>query len=116
MNPGQVDPDKAEIWGYQNCNRCHGPAFSGQTEAPTCTNLVSCHRSASAHPSPRVRENEWLLITHNLLSALTDPLRADVADTCASCHRDFFKNRQEVNGSAVGCFNNTLCHGVLPPP
>ena len=105
--------------GFAVCQVCHGtrnaPFFGGGVFGPTC--FLGCHGPVhSPHP------NSWLPddpFTHST----TDPGNAPV---CANCH--FHRNNLPAdaaallppftpapNGTAPGCFNSTLCHGVANP-
>ncbi|GFO60480.1 hypothetical protein GMST_28050 [Geomonas silvestris] len=99
--------------GLAHCQVCHGADFAGGTANKSCLNTAGCHGAGifAAHPA-----KPWLDIGHNgaRTHASTDPSNAAA---CAVCHTGGANSRRTPAppapaGTAPGCFNNTLCHGV----
>jgi predicted CxxxxCH...CXXCH cytochrome family protein len=95
--------------GFSYCQTCHGSDFTGGTALQTCLNTTGCHGAGVNAPHAA----SWLpgdTYTHST----TDEGNASV---CGLCH---LGNRQPPSYVAltqtVGCFDNTLCHGVVGHP
>ena len=97
--------------GMPHCQRCHGNDFSGTAQGPSCLNNAACHGAGklSAHsPSP------WLSKIGGRTHHNAD---ASNAGACAVCHINGANSTRQPSpaapaGTAPGCYNNTLCHGV----
>ncbi|MBI5674884.1 MAG: hypothetical protein HZC48_03495 [Nitrospirae bacterium] len=103
--------------GFSFCQVCHGtpnvPFLGGGVFGPTC--FIGCHG-----PEPSPHPNAWLPDDTNMHTT-TDPGNAPV---CANCHLHRNKLPEDAaaklppftpapDGTPPGCFNSTLCHGVL---
>ena len=97
--------------GFSYCQDCHGTDFAGAGNAPTCLHTAGCHGSGIASPHARA---PW--------RSSTTPKHTDTAvenaPACALCHfgEPSAGNHPPVTppaGSDPGCFNSTLCHGVI---
>lgn len=91
------------------CQECHGNDFTGGISKVSCLNTAGCHGAGVFSPHPK---KPWRggLITHTLVKESNTPI-------CAICHTKG-KNLQiplisNYNTGAPGCFNSTLCHGVV---
>lgn len=96
--------------GFVSCQICHGAVFAGGDSAVSC---YTCHGVDAPHP-----EAPWQGSTYTHVD--TDPGSAPV---CEQCHFPGSPNNPADHpatpaaaGTAPGCFNNTLCHGVGAPP
>ena len=94
---------------FSGCQGCHGSDFAGGISKVSCLNTSGCHGVGTYSPHPK---KPWKsgLITHTLV-------KVDNASTCAACHAKG-KNLQTPILSVYatgtpGCFNSTLCHGVV---
>jgi hypothetical protein len=83
--------------GFATCQVCHGDDFTGGIMQVTC---IRCHRPAPHSSAP------WRGGTRTHTN--TAPGNAPV---CAQCHAGQSQTPAPP-GTAPGCFNNTLCHGV----
>jgi hypothetical protein len=97
--------------GFSHCQKCHGADYSGGIAAVSCK---SCHTKAP-HP-----DKPWVS-TSLLKSTHVETDRAN-APACVQCHYPGSANNPAgfpatpaPAGTAPGCFNNTLCHGVTIP-
>lgn len=91
--------------GFRSCQICHGIQFSGGGSGIRC---FGCHTVDAPHAQRPWRGSG---VTH-------DDVDASNAPVCAQCHSAGSPlnpaGRPPVpaaEGSAPGCFNNTLCHG-----
>jgi predicted CxxxxCH...CXXCH cytochrome family protein len=94
--------------GFAHCESCHGTDFTGGTAQTACS---SCHGVNAPHPPAPWRDTTY---TH----ATTDPGNAAV---CAQCHTNGANSSVQPSppapqGTAPGCFNNTLCHATQGHP
>ena len=92
--------------GFAHCQKCHGPNYTDGI-AVSCK---SCHTTAPHPPKPWVDNTSYLNPTH----VKTDPANAPA---CAQCHAggansDVHPLTPAPAGTAPGCYNNTLCHGM----
>jgi predicted CxxxxCH...CXXCH cytochrome family protein len=97
--------------GMAQCTPCHGSDFAGGGVNRSCLNTAGCHgASVKAPHSPK----PWLSKIGGRTHTNTD---ASNAAACAQCHSGGGNSSRKPSvapsaGSAPGCFNNTLCHGV----
>jgi predicted CxxxxCH...CXXCH cytochrome family protein len=99
--------------GMPHCGLCHGADFSGGFANKSCLDTAGCHGAGvlAAHsPKP------WRDVGRNGARTHTSTDESN-APACAVCHLGGANSsRQPVPaapaGTAPGCFNNTLCHGV----
>ena len=98
--------------GFASCQICHGSGFSGGGSGISC---FGCHGVSAPHPA-----RPWRSSSGGVSHTNADPLNAPV---CAQCHRAGSANNPAGHpatpapaGTAPGCFNNTLCHGVGSAP
>ncbi|MGB9082564.1 MAG: CxxxxCH/CxxCH domain-containing protein [Desulfuromonadaceae bacterium] len=97
--------------GLAHCQLCHGADFSGGIARRSCLNSAGCHGTGimAAHsPKP------WLSRIGGRTHTSADPSNAAA---CAVCHTGGANSSRIPSpaapvGTAPGCFNNTLCHGV----
>ncbi|KAF0219031.1 MAG: cytochrome [Geobacteraceae bacterium] len=114
-NPGQhgaaakLAPNSNTGMAY--CKLCHGADLHGSGSADSCFSAAPCHSNSPHSPPPWRRTVPP--ITNRTHSA-TDPGNASV---CAGCH---LNNQRLTTPVAVpagtGCFNSTLCHGIVGHP
>jgi len=95
--------------GFASCQICHGSGFSGGGSQVSC--LLSCHGANAPHPA-----RPWLGPVYTHINA-----SAENAPVCAQCHFPGSQNNPAGHpaspapeGTAPGCFNNTLCHAGDP--
>ena len=97
--------------GLVRCQLCHGADFSGGIAKISCLNTTGCHGAGimAAHsPKP------WLSRIGGRTHSSSDPSNAAA---CAVCHTSGANSSRTPTttapaGTALGCYNNTLCHGV----
>lgn len=99
---------KAATPGLASCKTCHGSSFTGGSAQSCMTS--NCHLSSPHSPAP------WFggTYTHSNTDISNAP-------ACAACHTNganlsqSAKDKLPLNATIgdTGCFNNTLCHGVL---
>lgn len=95
----KAKPDGTQFAGFASCEVCHGSDFTGGSSDVSC---FTCHGVDAPH-SP---EEDWLG-----RHTTTDTNNAPV---CAQCHLG--ESGVDVPADTpVGCFNSTLCHGVMNP-
>lgn len=91
------------------CQECHGIDFTGGISKVSCLNTAGCHGANVSSPHPR-RPWKGGLITHTLVKTTN-------AAVCAACHTKGANLQTPViktySDGAPGCFNSTLCHGVV---
>jgi predicted CxxxxCH...CXXCH cytochrome family protein len=113
-NPGshgstaKTAPDNNLGHGFQYCERCHGVDFAGGSVNRSC---FTCHTVTAPHSPKPWRTSAGSARTHTD----TDSGNAPV---CAQCHLNGLNSTVQPNppapaGTAPGCFNSTLCHGVV---
>jgi predicted CxxxxCH...CXXCH cytochrome family protein len=96
---------KTGVDGFSSCQSCHGRNFSGGISKISC---FSCHGVDAPHaPAP------WRGGTQT--HTTTDTSNAPV---CAQCHANGALSSVQPaspapQGTAPGCFNNTLCHAAV---
>ena len=95
--------------GFVSCQICHANNFAGGGSGVACT---SCHGVNAPHPPKPWSIPGATSFTHTN----TDPANAPI---CVVCHYPGSQNNPAGNpltpapaGTAPGCFNSTLCHGV----
>jgi hypothetical protein len=86
--------------GLASCARCHGSDYRGGVSASSC---YTCHSAAPHAPAP------WLSATPGTNSS-HDATNVGNAPACFVCHA---ATVQPVPAQAPGCYNNTMCHGVI---
>lgn len=96
--------------GFSLCQTCHGSDFTGGTALKTCLDTAGCHGASvnAPHAFPWVPGSTYVHTT-------TDEGNAPV---CALCHlggRTPPSYATVPAGTPVGCFDNSLCHGVRHP-
>lgn len=85
------------------CANCHGTDFAGGTTGTSC---FACHNT-SPHAIPWLRSTGATTYLHSTASYTN-------ASTCGGCHTAGAKLSIPATPPAnAGCFNNTLCHGVM---
>ena len=98
--------------GFTYCQACHGTGtnFSGGSSGVSC---YPCHGASAPHAPAPWRASAGSTYTH------TDTVETGNAAVCAFCHFPGSPNNPAGHpatpaptGTAPGCFNNTLCHGV----
>jgi hypothetical protein len=88
--------------GFARCQACHGSDFEGGFTGVSC---FGCHKPGPPLVKVPHAEAPWFNLTGtDVTHTNTDQANAAV---CANCHRN-----PNTNGTP-GCFNNTLCHGVV---
>ena len=97
--------------GFVRCQVCHGSDFSGGIVNKTCLNTAGCHGAGIGSPHAK---KPWLSNIGASTHADTDTSNAPA---CAVCHTAGANSARVPSipaaaGTAPGCFNNTLCHGV----
>ena len=98
---------KAAAPGLASCKNCHASDFTGGTSGQSC---MTCHSTAPHPPRPWFGNPN----THSN----TDTSNAA---TCATCHAGRANLSPTGAGrlpataiiGTTGCYNNTLCHGVM---
>lgn len=102
--------------GFGNCQACHGEGLAGSTiSRVSCSSAtndgVACHPTSPHPPAP------WRISAGSARDHTdTDPQNARV---CGGCH---LQNQRLTTfvpvpaGTAVDCFNNSLCHAVSGHP
>ncbi len=97
--------------GFRSCTYCHGANFDGGPAEQSCMITTGCHNVNAPHPAQPWRSNTGL--SHTVSDTSN-------ADQCAKCHTGGANSTiQPISGAPVGltgCFNNTLCHGLLGHP
>src|ERR1039457_4850029 len=94
-----------------HCQVCHGSDFTGGGAKTSCLNTSGCHGAGiMAAPSPQPGVSKIGGRTHTT----SEPSNATA---CAVCHTNGANSSRKPSnpaaaGTAPGCFNNTLCHGV----
>lgn len=103
----------AGLNGYAHCQVCHGVDFSGGNAKKSCLNTDGCHGAGILAPHSA---KPWRDVakTGTRSHASTD---SSNAAACAVCHAGGANSTRTPtqaapSGTAPGCFNNTLCHGV----
>jgi predicted CxxxxCH...CXXCH cytochrome family protein len=101
--------------GMSHCQVCHGADFAGGTSKKSCLNTAGCHGAAVAAPHSPV---PWRSTIGGRKHTDTDVTNASA---CAVCHTNGANSSRTPlipapGGTAAGCFNNTLCHGVEGHP
>lgn len=96
--------------GFAHCQVCHGSTFSGGI-ARSCLNTAGCHGAGIMAPHAA---RPWLSKIGGRTHGDTD---ASNAAACNPCHSGGANSGRKPSttppaGTAPGCFNNTLCHGV----
>lgn len=96
--------------GFAHCRLCHGATFAGGI-ARSCLNSAGCHGVGIAAPHAA---SPWRSSIGGRTHTNTDPSNAAA---CALCHSAGANSSRQPSvtpaaGTAPGCFNNTLCHGV----
>lgn len=97
--------------GFSHCTVCHGSDYAGGVVNKSCLNSAGCHGVGVMAPhSPK----PWRSTLGGRSHASTD---ASNAAACALCHTAGANSVRQPSvtppaGTAVGCFTNTLCHGV----
>ena len=101
--------------GFASCQVCHASDFTGDGSLVSCLNNAACHGAGVQSPHPAI---PWLA-SSGPTHTDTNPANAPV---CAACHFPGSANNPAnhpatpaPSGTAPGCFNNTLCHGVAAP-
>lgn len=115
--------------GFPYCRTCHGTDFAGAGNAPSCINNVSCHGSSNNPTTPGPNQaphppRQWLASAGTARTHTTTASDNDVTAVCYVCHKNRANTFNVRNpsppypGDAVpaGCFNSTLCHGVIGHP
>ncbi len=93
--------------GIAYCKSCHGTDYHGAGAIPSC---FSCHASAPHSPAP------WRIAQQSSSTRSHTSTDTGNAAACAGCH---LNNQRLTSPAAVpggttpGCFNSTLCHGVV---
>ena len=100
--------------GFDYCRNCHGAGFNGGS-ARTCLNTAGCHGAGVQSPhSP----TPWRSTARTHTN--TDPGNAPMCDLCHHNGQNLTSIPAPIPpaaaGTSPGCFNNTLCHGLLPHP
>jgi len=97
--------------GMPHCQVCHGTDFAGGSSGKSCLNAAGCHGAGifAAH-SPQPWRSTIGGRTHTTADATN-------AAACAACHLNGANSSRQPSpaapaGTAPGCFNNTLCHGI----
>lgn len=104
--------------GFSFCRSCHGSEYAGGTlsqvscfsSASAKDSAFACHGSNSPHP-----KRPWF---GGSIHTSTDQ---ENAVSCMACHSNGANSALKPAtvppaGTPPGCFNNTLCHGVLGHP
>jgi len=97
--------------GLTHCQVCHGSDYSGGNVKKSCLNTAGCHGAAVSAPHAA---KPWL---SRLGASSHHNTGASNAPACAACHTAGANSARSPSppapaGTAPGCFNNTLCHGV----
>jgi predicted CxxxxCH...CXXCH cytochrome family protein len=97
--------------GLAHCQVCHGSDYSGGNVKKSCLNTAGCHGAAVSAPHAA---KPWL---SRLGASSHNNTDASNAPACAACHTAGANSARSPSppapvGTAPGCFNNTLCHGV----
>ncbi|NVN98349.1 MAG: CxxxxCH/CxxCH domain-containing protein [Geobacteraceae bacterium] len=100
-------------FGFLHCSNCHGVDYNGGVVNKSCFSNSGCHVK-SPHPSPW--QPSLSIFTHTNTDASN-------AAACIVCHASGNNFPHLGNstppattppaGTPAGCFNNTLCHGVM---
>lgn len=110
--------------GFSGCQSCHGVDFTGGVSG------VSCFSASRATGTCHVRDGVPIGAPHSPIPWRTypEPTHTDTVDdaaglnaaACARCHTAGANLRTPIITSFVtgkpGCFNSTLCHGVVGHP
>lgn len=101
--------------GFERCTVCHGSDFSGGSINRSCLNNAGCHGAGVMAAHAR---KPWRSTSGGRTHTSTD---ASNASACGVCHKAGANSSRKPSsapaaGSALGCFNNTLCHGVEGHP
>jgi predicted CxxxxCH...CXXCH cytochrome family protein len=110
--------------GFSSCRNCHGSDFAGGVAG------VSCFSASTASGACHVRNSVAVGSPHSPLPWRTypSPTHTDTVDdaagsnatVCAFCHTAGRNLRTPIIASYAsgtpGCFNSTLCHGVMRHP
>ncbi len=99
---------KADSAGFESCRSCHGSDFSGGISGTSC---FGCHGVNAPHAPAPWRDGTRTHTTTN----------QENAAVCALCHAGGANSSVSPNpmapaGTAPGCFNSTLCHGLAGHP
>lgn len=95
--------------GFDFCSKCHGSTFGGMSAlgSPACG---SCHGIDAPHPQTWIIASSTNPYTHTTT-------QVDNAVVCFRCHSNGQNSPipppSPPGTGAPGCFNNTLCHGVV---
>lgn len=97
--------------GFSHCQLCHGSNYAGGVVKKSCLNTAGCHGASVSAPHAA---KPWLSRLGASTHSTTD---ASNASACALCHAAGANSARQPStpapaGTAPGCFNNTLCHGV----
>ena len=97
--------------GFRSCTYCHGANFDGGPAEQSCMSTAGCHNVNAPHPPQPWRSSTGL--SHTVSDTSN-------ADQCAKCHTGGANSTVQPSSGApaglTGCFNNTLCHGLLGHP
>jgi hypothetical protein len=103
-----VPPQTPVMAGFSHCQKCHGPNYTDGI-------AVSCKACHTKAPHP---DKPW--VSTSLLNSTHVETDLANAPACAQCHTlgansDIKPLTPAPAGTAPGCFNNTLCHGMGIP-
>lgn len=96
--------------GFRSCQICHGIGFSGGGSGASC---FGCHTVNAPHAQ---RPWRGAGVTHHDVDEGNAPVCAQCHAAGSSLNPPGHPFEQAAEGSAPGCFNNTLCHGFHPDP
>jgi predicted CxxxxCH...CXXCH cytochrome family protein len=98
--------------GFAVCQECHNSDYSGGISRISCLNMAGCHGAGVMSPHAPI---PWRSGPRTHVN--TDQSNAPV---CAQCHTNGANAPVRPSpfdpAAAPGCFNNTLCHGVVGHP
>ena len=101
------------IRGFAHCQICHGSDFLGGMAKKSCLNTDGCHGAGVLAAHART---PWRDVGN---TGARTHASSDVSNAaaCAVCHANGANSSRTPSpappaGTAPGCFNNTLCHGM----
>lgn len=99
--------------GIAHCQVCHGSDLAGGIAHVSCLNAAGCHGAGVMAPHSL---SPWRDFGHTGARSHVSTDASNAAG-CAVCHSGGANSTRHPSpaapaGTAPGCFNNTLCHGV----
>jgi predicted CxxxxCH...CXXCH cytochrome family protein len=116
--------------GFAYCQSCHGTAFAGAGNAPSCVNNAACHGISGNPATPSALNQaphsprQWRTSASTPRTHTTTSADSGNAAVCFACHvnlSNYIGPPSPPTGfvfdpnAAAGCYNNSMCHsGTVP--